>query len=56
LSGRLLQKTENGLPPDRRLREDGFIILAQAMIRADGCRPRQIGEGFGTARASTGPC
>jgi hypothetical protein len=25
-----------GLPKDRRLREDGFIILAQAMIRTDG--------------------
>jgi hypothetical protein len=29
-------KCENGLPHDRRLREDGFIILAQSMIRTDG--------------------
>jgi hypothetical protein len=27
---------KNGLPHDRRLREDGFIILAQSMIRTDG--------------------
>jgi hypothetical protein len=32
---------ENGLPQDRRLRADGFIIRVQAMIRADGCRPRK---------------
>jgi hypothetical protein len=28
------------------LREDGFIILAQAMIRADGFRPRKFGGGL----------
>jgi hypothetical protein len=49
-------KCKTGLLPDRRLCTNGFIIRAQAMIRADGCRPRKIGEGFGTARASTGPC
>jgi len=32
---------ENGLPQDRRLCADGFIIRAQAMIRADGFRPRK---------------
>jgi hypothetical protein len=30
------QNAENGLPQDRRLRADGFIIRAQAMIRTDG--------------------
>ena len=39
-------KSKTGLPPDRRLCTDGFIIRAQAMIRADGFRPRQIGEGI----------
>jgi hypothetical protein len=32
----LFQNDENGFPKDRRLREDGFIILAQATIRTDG--------------------
>jgi hypothetical protein len=41
-----IQNRQNGLPQDRRLRKDGFIILAQAAIRADGCRPRKIGEGL----------
>jgi hypothetical protein len=31
-----IQNTENGLPKDRRLRADGFIIRAQAAIRTDG--------------------
>jgi hypothetical protein len=35
---------EIGLPPDRRLCKDGFIILAQAAIRADGIRPRKFGS------------
>jgi hypothetical protein len=34
------------------LREDGFIILAQATIRADGFRPRKFGEGLRAARAN----
>jgi hypothetical protein len=34
------------------LREDGFIILAQAMIRADGFRPRKIGESLRAARTN----
>jgi hypothetical protein len=29
---------------------DGFIIRAQAMIRADGFRPRKICEGLRAAR------
>jgi hypothetical protein len=36
----------NGLPQDRRLRADGFIIRAQAAIRADGFRPRKFGDGL----------
>jgi hypothetical protein len=48
----VLQDAENGLPEDRRLREDGFIILAQATIRADGFRPRKFGEGLRAARAN----
>jgi hypothetical protein len=31
---------------------NGFIIRAQAMIRADGCRPRKIGNGLRAARAN----
>jgi hypothetical protein len=31
---------------------DGFIIRAQAMIRADGFRPRKFGEGLRAARAN----
>jgi hypothetical protein len=31
---------------------DGFIIRAQAMIRADGIRPRKFGEGLRAARAN----
>jgi hypothetical protein len=34
------------------LRADGFIIRAQAMIRADGFRPRKFGEGLRAARAN----
>jgi hypothetical protein len=33
---------------------DGFIIRAQAMIRADGFRPRKLGEGLRAARANSG--
>jgi hypothetical protein len=32
----LFQNDENRFPKDRRLREDGSIILAQSMIRTDG--------------------
>jgi hypothetical protein len=32
------------------LREDGFMILAQAMIRTDGFRPRKFGEGLRAMR------
>jgi hypothetical protein len=46
----LIQKDEYGLPQDRRLRADGLIIRAQAMIRADGFRPRKPGEGLRAAR------
>jgi hypothetical protein len=45
----LFQKDENGLPQDRRLCTDGLIIRAQAMIRADGFRPRKLGEGVRAA-------
>jgi hypothetical protein len=31
---------------------DGFIIRAQAMIRADGFRPRKFGKGLRAARAN----
>jgi hypothetical protein len=34
------------------LRADGFIIRAQAMIRADGFRPRKFGEGLRASRAN----
>jgi hypothetical protein len=40
---------KNGLPQDRRLCTDGFIIRAQATIRAGGCRPRKFGEGLRVA-------
>jgi hypothetical protein len=50
-NSRTILNYETGLPPDRRLREDGFIILAQAAFRADGFRPRKIGDGLGTTRA-----
>jgi hypothetical protein len=43
------QNKKSGLPQDRRLRADGFIIRAQAMIRADGFRPRKIGDGLRVA-------
>jgi hypothetical protein len=39
-------------PQDRRLCADGFIIRAQAMIRADGFRPRKFGEGLRAPRAN----
>jgi hypothetical protein len=39
-------KSKTGLPPDRRLCTDGFIIRAQAVIGADGFRPRKSGEGL----------
>jgi hypothetical protein len=32
----VLNKDKNGLPNDRRLCADGFIIRAQATIRTDG--------------------
>jgi hypothetical protein len=32
----VFQNDENGLPKDRRLRADGFIIRAQATIHTDG--------------------
>jgi hypothetical protein len=51
-SGERYRNAKNGLPQDRRLCANGFIIRAQAMIRADGRRPRQIGEGL-RARASS---
>jgi hypothetical protein len=35
-SGKRSRITKNSLPTDRRLRADGFIILAQSMIRTDG--------------------
>jgi hypothetical protein len=43
------RNAKNGLPQDRRLCTDGFIIRAQAMIRADGLRPRKLGEGLRVA-------
>jgi hypothetical protein len=42
---------QNGLLQDRRLCADGFIIRAQAIIRADGFRPRKLGEDL---RANSG--
>jgi hypothetical protein len=49
---RFFETKQNGLPQDRRLCTDGLIIRAQAMIRADGSRPRQIGEGLRAPRAN----
>jgi hypothetical protein len=43
-SGERFRNANYGLPQDRRLCTDGFIIRAQAMIRADGFRPRKHGE------------
>jgi hypothetical protein len=44
-----MSNAESGLPTDRRLRTNGFIFRAQSTIRADGCRPRKLGEGLRAA-------
>jgi hypothetical protein len=52
-SGNPSQNAEKGLPQDRRLRADGFIIRAQAMIRTDGFFVRaRFCKGLRAARAN----
>jgi hypothetical protein len=52
-AGYLFQIDEKGLPTDRRLRANGFIIRVQAMIRTDGFIVRAgFGKGLRAARAN----